>query len=380
MYKRMFSFSDLGKESSFFWGPRQTGKSTLLKDIFPRSIKYDLLNSDQFHRLIANPSVFREEALAIKKNSGPIIVDEVQRIPILLNEVQWLMVNHNKQFILCGSSPRKIIRTGANLLGGRALRFELFPLVYPEIPDFDLFRALSHGMLPRHYMASKPAGMHRSYIGDYLKEEIAQEAISRNLHAFSGFLEAAAFSNGEIVNYSNIARDCGVSNYTVKEYFQILTDTLVGKFITSYQKRPKRRVIVAPKFYFFDLCIVNSLLNRKNIQFPSEVFGKAFEQFIFQELVAHRHYSDIHYNISYWRTASQIEVDFILGDNKVAIEVKGTNQVKSHHLNGLKAFMEEYKVKQAIVVSLDARPRLSGKINILPWQIFLKKLWGGELV
>ena len=380
MYKRLFSFSGLGRETAFFWGPRQTGKSTLLKELFAESAKYDLLLSGEYQRLIATPTLLREEVMSIKESKYPVIIDEVQKIPILLDEVQWLMVNHNIPFILCGSSTRKLKRSGANLLGGRAMRFELFSLVYPEIPDFDLLRALEHGMLPRHYLASNYAAMHRSYIGDYLKEEVAQEAISRNLHTFSGFLKAAAFSNGEIVNYSNIARDCGVTLYSVKEYFQILTDTLLGKFIHSFQKRPKRRVIQSPKFYFFDLCIVNSLLNRRNILFPSEVFGRAFEHFIFQELSAHSQYSGIYYDISYWRTASQLEVDFILGDHEIAVEVKGTSQVQSRDLKGMKAFMEEYKVKQAIVVSLDPRPRIAGKINILPWEVFLKKLWGNELI
>lgn len=380
MYKRLFSFSGLGRETAFFWGPRQTGKSTLLKELFAESAKYDLLLSGEYQRLIATPTLLREEVMSIKESKYPVIIDEVQKIPILLDEVQWLMVNHNIPFILCGSSTRKLKRSGANLLGGRAMRFELFSLVYPEIPDFDLLRALEHGMLPRHYLASNYAAMHRSYIGDYLKEEVAQEAISRNLHTFSGFLKAAAFSNGEIVNYSNIARDCGVTLYSVKEYFQILTDTLLGKFIHSFQKRPKRRVIQAPKFYFFDLCIVNSLLNSRNILFPSEVFGRAFEHFIFQELSAHSQYSGIYYDISYWRTASQLEVDFILGDHEIAVEVKGTSQVQSRDLKGMKAFMEEYKVKQAIVVSLDPRPRIAGKINILPWEVFLKKLWGNELI
>ncbi|OFY70607.1 MAG: AAA family ATPase [Bacteroidetes bacterium RIFCSPLOWO2_12_FULL_37_12] len=379
MFKRVFSFSGLEQETAFFWGPRQTGKSTLLKSLFALSARYDLLLSGEYQRLLANPSVFREEVLNLQENKFPVIIDEVQKIPILLDEVQWLIVNHNIPFILCGSSARKLKRNAANLLGGRAIRYELFPLVFPEIPDFDLLRALEHGLLPKHYLSSNPIPLHRAYIGDYLKEEVSQEAISRNLHAFNGFLTSAAFSSGEIVNFTNIARDCGASLYTVKEYFQILTDTLIGKFIPSFQKKPKRRVIQSPKFYFYDLCIINTLLNRRKILFPSEVFGKAFEQFIFQELSAHSKYSGFFYDIFYWRTASQLEVDFILGDHNVAVEVKSTRHVDQDDMKGMKAFLEEYNVKQAIIVSLDPNTRKVGNIIIMPWMEFLQKLWSGQI-
>ena len=206
------------------------------------------------------------------------------------------------------------------------------------------------------------------------------EARIRNIGSFARFLEAAAFSNGEMVNYSNIASDCGVSPPTVKEYFQILTDTLTGIFIPSFQKKPKRRVILAPKFYFFDLGIANYLLKRGIIREGSESFGKALEHFIFQEIHAHSSYSGLHYPVSYWRTASNIEVDFILGNPDVAIEVKATKNVQERHLKGLKHFAEEYTVKHLILVSNDPFPRNAGKVTILPWQLFLQKLWGGTLI
>jgi predicted AAA+ superfamily ATPase len=219
-----------------------------------------------------------------------------------------------------------------------------------------------------------------NYIGNYLQDEIVAEAKIRNVDVFAKFLHAVAFSQSEIVNYTSIATDCGVSATTIKEYFQILEDTLLGYFVPVYQKKPKRRVIKAPKFYFFDLGIVNSLLNRGKIEKGSELFGHAFESFIFQELMAHRHYSGLEYKISYWRTASQIEVDFILGNHEVAIEIKSSNIISSKHLSGLKAFKEEYEINKAIIVCTEPMPRMINDILILPWKDFLLKLWNGEII
>ncbi|MBU4338967.1 AAA family ATPase [Patescibacteria group bacterium] len=379
MYKRLQQFRGLGSESCFLWGPRQSGKSTLLKTFFPSSPYYDLLLSDEFERLNRKPSFLREELLA-NHPVVPVIIDEVQKIPQLLDEIQWLIVNRNIQFILCGSSARKLKRGSGNLLGGRALRYELFPLVSAEIPQFDLMRALNHGCLPRHYQSDHPELLGRSYVGDYLKEEIAAEALTRNVPAFARFLEAASFSNGEVVNFINIARECGVSGPTAKEYFQILVDTLLARFVPPFQKKPKRRVIQAPKFYLFDVGIANALLKRGTIFAGSEIFGRAFEHFILQEIIAHSHYSGLEYPVSYWRTASGFEVDFILGDRDVALEVKGVSEVHSQHLRSINAFREEYKPKHAIIVSLDAKPRNVNGLTIMPWKKFLGDLWAGLII
>jgi predicted AAA+ superfamily ATPase len=210
MYNRQQTFNGIGEESAFLWGARQTGKSTLLKQLFPNSLYFDLLLTNEYERLLRNPSYLRERTI-LSNNSEPIIIDEIQRIPELLNEVHWLIVNKNYRFILSGSSPRKILRKGANLLGGRAYRYELYPLIASEVPDFNLLRALNNGLLPRHYLSAAPQKMISAYIGSYLQDEIAAEAKIRNISSFANFLEKAAFSNGEIVNYSNIASECGVS-------------------------------------------------------------------------------------------------------------------------------------------------------------------------
>lgn len=379
MYARKQIFAGLEKESAFLWGVRQSGKSTLLKELFPDSLYFDLLKADEYNRFISNPSILRE-TVSIATVKQPVIIDEIQLIPALLNEIHWSITNLNIQFILCGSSPRKILRPGANLLGGRALRYELYPLVSDEIPAFDLLRALNNGLIPRHYISRDPGRLLSAYIGSYLRDEIMAEARIKNIHSFSRFLEVAAFSNGEMVNFSNIAGECGISPPTVREYFQILEDTMTGRFVPSFQKKPKRRVILAPKFYYFDPGIAGYLLKRGKILPGSESFGKAFEHFVYHEIYAHSHYSGINYPIHYWRTTSQIEVDFILGENEVAVEVKGTNMVTPKNLKGLKSFSEEYKTKKSIIVSNDPLPRIADSISILPWNIFLQQLWAGEII
>lgn len=379
MYIRKQIFEGLGQESAFLWGARQTGKSTLLKNLFPDSMYIDLLLHNEFMRFQSNPSLLAE-IIERTKPLGPVIIDEIQRIPALLNEIHWLISNKGTRFILSGSSPRNILRTGQNLLGGRAIRYELYPLVFSEIPDFDLLKALNNGLLPRHYLSGNPNKLLSAYLGSYLKDEIIAEAKIRNVGSFTRFLEMAAFSNGEIVNYSNIASDCGVSSPTVKEYFQILDDTLTGRFLPSFQKKAKRRLISAPKFYFFDVGIANYLLKRTGIEHGSSTFGKAFEHFIYQEIYAHSKYSDLHYSISYWRTASQIEVDFVLGDGEVAVEVKSTDMAQLRHFGGLNHFANEYSPKKLILVSNDPYPRQVGNISVLPWKIFLEELWSNKII
>ncbi|MBM4349290.1 MAG: ATP-binding protein [Deltaproteobacteria bacterium] len=385
MYKRIIHISLPERSSRFLWGPRQTGKSTLLQERYPTSKRYDLLLSDEYRRLMHQPSLLREECLALARRpearDRPVVVDEFQKVPDLLDEIHWLIENTKLSFILCGSSARKMKRGHANLLGGRAIRYELFPLVFPEIPDFSLEKALNDGLLPPHYGSHITRKRLEAYVGDYLQEEIAAEAATRNVPSFSRFLEIAAMGNGEMIQFNNIARECGVSAPTVKSYYQILVDTLLGKFVPAYQKGPKRRVILAPRFYFFDVGVVGFLTKRGRIEMGSELFGRAFEHFLFMELSAYASYSGLHYSISYWRTASQLEVDFILGDHEVVIEVKGTSSAQPQHLKGLIAFGEEYRSRRRILVSCDPQPRsVMAKIEILPWKTFLEDLWSGKII
>ncbi|MFM7359369.1 MAG: ATP-binding protein [Sediminibacterium sp.] len=379
MFERKQQFIGAGNESFFLWGARQTGKSTLLQELFQNALWVDLLKSDVYRRFLSEPEQFREVVLADTLNRT-VVVDEIQKIPALLDEIHWLIVNKGRRFILSGSSARKIIRSGANLLGGRALRYELLPLSYAEIPAFNLIKAINNGLLPRHYTSEHPKIILDAYIGSYLQEEISAEAKIRNIQSFTQFLRAAAFSNGEMVNFSNIASDCGVSHYTIREYFQILQDTLIGRFIPSFQKKTKRRIILSPKFYYFDVGIASHLLKRGEIEPGSESFGNVFEHFIYQELYAHSQYSGKQYPIAFWRTTSQLEVDFILGDHEAAIEVKSTTNVQSHHLKGLKAFSEEYEVRKSIVVSNDPASRKMGEITVMPWKEFLDLLWAGGIL
>lgn len=380
MYDRKQIFEDLGSESAFFWGARQTGKTTLLKMKFPNSIYIDLLLNTEFLRFNTTPDLLRQIVEA-KQPQEPVIIDEIQRLPDLLNEIHWLITNKGIRFILSGSSPRKIVRGGNNLLGGRALRYELFPLVSSEIENFNLLKALNSGLLPRYYLADNPKKLLEAYIGSYLKDEIMAESKIRNIGAFSRFLESAAFSNSEILNYSNIATDCGISSVTVKEYFQILEDTMIGRFLPAFTKRAKRRIIAAPKFYFFDVGIANILLKRGKIEHKSENFGHAFEHFIYTEIYAHSQYSGLKYDISYWRTATtNIEVDFILGESEIAIEVKSSDSISGRHLKGLSQFSEDYKPKRSIIVSMDDYYRKIDHIEIMPWKFFLEELWSNKLM
>jgi predicted AAA+ superfamily ATPase len=379
MITRYFKLQDAENESVFLFGARQTGKTTLLNQFFPDGRYYDLLKADKFELLNRHPERLREELLDCKQNEL-IIIDEIQKIPQLLDEVHWLIVNKNLRFILSGSSARKLRRSGANTLGGRALRNVLYPLVSAEIPDFNLIRAVNNGMLPRHYLVENARKRVQAYVGTYLQEEIKAEALVRNLNSFNRFLEAAALTNGEMVNYQNIAADCGVSANTVKEYFSILTDTMLGYMIPAFRKTVKRRLVQAPRFYYFDVGIVNYLLNRKNLLPGSADFGHAFEHFVVQEIIAYLGYSDNENTLSYWRTSGGVEVDVILGNARVAIEIKSTTEIKAQHLRRLKTFAEEHPQTRLLAVSLDSNFRLTNGVEVMPIDYFLRQLWAGEIV
>lgn len=381
--ERMINFKLPPGQSAFFWGPRKTGKSTLLKKQFRGSLVYDFLDTDLFLEFSKRPALLRERLLAKNREQlqFPIILDEVQKVPPILDEVHWLIENKKMQFILCGSSARKLKRGKANLLGGRAWRFELFPLVTPELKQPNLLKVLNRGLIPSHYQDDNYERSLKAYTRDYLKEEVFDEGLTRNIPAFSRFFDSVGYSHGELTNYSNIARDCGVDAKTVKEYYQILIDTLLGRLVEPFKKRQARRVITrTPKFYLFDVGVAGALTKRQLVQEKSELFGKAFEHFVFMELTAHSSYYELDYGINFWRTKSGLEVDFILGDGDAAIEVKGSNRVDNRELRSLKAFIEEFSPRLALVVCNEQEERVVDQIRIMPWRHFLNELWEGRII
>lgn len=382
MIERLFKVADAQDGSVFLFGARQTGKTTLLLHLFPDNKFYDLLETDTYERLRRNPSLLRQELTGLREGEI-VIIDEIQLIPELLNEVHWLITRHKIHFILSGSSARKLRRRGVNTLGGRAVRNVLYPLVSAEIEDFDVVRAVNRGLLPTHYMASNDKQLKKrmqAYISVYLKEEIAAEALVRKLASFNRFMEVAALTDGEMVNYNNIAQDCGVDAKTVKEYFSILEETLVGYMVPAYRKSVKRRLNQSPRFYYFDVSLPNYLLHRYDLQPGSEDFGHAFEHLLVQEIIAYLGYTDSEEALTYWHTYSGYEVDAILGDARVAIEFKSSTEVQSRHLKGLKAFQEEHPGARLIIVSLDVAPRQLNGVEVLPVKQFLHELWEGRIV
>lgn len=381
MIERKLQLPAAGEETFFLWGPRQTGKSTLLHATYPDAIWIDLLKAEEFRRYLDRPELLRQE-LPDDDRSYFVVIDEIQKIPALLDEVHWLHENRNVRFALCGSSARKVKRGHANLLGGRAIRYEMFGFTAAELqPEFDLTRMLNHGYLPRVYLARQPKRLLNAYVANYLKEEIAAEGLVRNLPVFSEFLNMAALSDAEPVNFSTIARDCGVSSQTIKEYFQILEDTLLGKWLPSFRKRPKRRIAASPKFYFADVGVVNFLAKRGDMEPGSELFGKAFENWCFHELNAYNIYSDSFAQFSYWRLAGGTEVDFIVNDMVVAIEVKASCKINAKHLKGLRSLSVDHpEVKKRLLVCREEKARTTEDgILIIPAEQFVEKLWQGEL-
>ncbi len=386
MLERILTLQETADDSLFLWGSRQTGKSTLLKMLFPKARVYDLLKTDVRMSFQLRPALLREECELLDAGEL-VIIDEVQKVPALLDEVHWLIENRGLRFILSGSSARKLRRSGANLLGGRALRRTLFPLVSAEIPDFNLQRALNNGLLPRHYLVADARNRIQAYIGDYLQQEIVEEAVVRQLDAFTRFLQVAALSNAEIVNYTNIAQDCGVSAKTVKEYFAILEETLLGFYLPAYTRVVKRRLMQSPKFYYFDVAIPNHLLRRVPLQAGTDIYGHALEHFVIQELRAFLSYTfGEDKSLCYWRTLdNKYEVDILVvnqitGDVEIAIEVKASDHVTSSDTKGLKAFSEEHPDTKLFLVSMEERARLMNGVEVWPVVQFLERLWAKKII
>lgn len=365
----------LEKRSHFLLGPRATGKSTLIKTTLPNAKVYDLLDPEVYQRFARNPSVLSEETTTEQW----VVIDEIQKMPALLDEVHRLIEKRKKRFLLTGSSARKLKRGTANLLAGRAFYAELFPLVSAEIKNFDLLSYLNSTGLPEFYHDDLAHEFLRAYVGTYLQEEIQAESLTRNLPGFSRFLEVCALNNGAEIVYSNISQETGVQSRTLENYFSILSDTLIGFQVPGFTATKKRKAIARSKHYFFDVGVVNTLAKRGQIATQSELFGSAFEHFIALELRAYLSYARKQLPFNYWRSTAQHEVDFLIGD-LLAIEVKGSKQVADKHLKGLRALKEEQLIKNYCVVSLDTTLRNTADgITIYPWQLFLENLWAGKL-
>ena len=376
MYPRKLDLVSLLKKRSYFlFGPRGTGKSTLVRQALPKARVYDLLDGETFERLLRRPGLLGEETTP----GTIVVVDEIQKLPALLNEVHRLIEKRRQRFLLTGSSARKLRRGGANLLAGRAYRADLFPLIKHEIPEFDLVAYLNTTGLPEFYGEADADEFLRAYVGTYLKEEIQAESLVRNLAGFGRFLEVVALSNGEEINFAGIASDCGVPVRTVEGYFSILEDTLTGFSVEPFRRTKKRKAITRKKHWLFDLGVVRSLTRRGRVEPRSELFGRAFEHFIALELRAWLSYTRQDHALQYWRSTSQFEVDFVIGD-LCAVEVKATTEVVDRHLKGLRAFKEEGLVPVLGVVSLDSRYRKTNDgLHIWPWELFLRQLWEGTL-
>jgi len=384
-YKRYLRIKLPQRQSAFLWGARKTGKSTFLKKSFPDAIYYDLLKSDIFLSLSSTPHLLREE-LATANNAGRlVIIDEVQKIPALLDEVHWLIENTSLQFILCGSSARKLKRYGVNMLGGRAWKYHFFPLAFPELPEFDLLKISQRGTIPTHYDSSAPNKALKAYLEDYITLEIQSEGLVRNLSAFVRFTDAIRFSHAEMLNYSNIAREAHIDAKTVSSYFSILVDTLMGYLIYPFKKYIGRQIISeTPKFYLFDVGVANYLQQYRIDELKGQQAGKALEHYILLELLAYRDLNEKDFEINYWRTKAGLEVDFILGGGQTALEVKLEEQPDKSDLRGLIAFCEEHHPKSAYLICMVPRARRIKHdhltIDVLPVKTFLEQLWDGKII
>lgn len=372
----------LNERSLFLFGPRQTGKSTFIRSQLQGTITktYNLLDRRLFLRLSHDQTIIRQEVTQENLSECVICIDEIQKLPELLDEVQLMIDEHNIRFLLTGSSARKLRRQGTNLLGGRARDRSFHPLVYPEIgaERFDLMRALNHGLLPFHYLSDDPNEDLIAYVGRYLTEEISAEGISRNIPAFSRFLKVAAAANGHLINFTNIGNDAQVTRQTVQNWYQVLTDTLLGFEILPYKKTSIRKAITTAKYYLFDTGIVRALRDLPPISGNSKDFGDFFEHFFAMELKAWIDYTTPRSTLHFWRSTSQFEVDFIL-DEKIAIEIKSSVDIQDKHLKGLRALKEEKLMQRYIVVCREERPRLHDGIEIMPWRYFLNELWSDKI-
>jgi predicted AAA+ superfamily ATPase len=360
----------LAQKSYFLLGPRQTGKTFLIGHKLEKVRVYDLLDAEIYLTLSRNPGRISEE---IQPNDRIVVIDEIQRLPELLNEVHRLIEARGIRFLLTGSSARKLRRGGINLLGGRARTKYLHPLTYKELNRrFDLLQAIERGLIPSIYFSNDPRADLQAYAGSYLQQEILAEGTTRNIPAFSRFLHVAALCNGTIVNFTNVANDAQVARTTVYEYFEILKDTLLLYELPAWRKSKKRKPLASSKYYFFDIGAV-SVLQEREFKVGTPEFGEAFETYLMHELKCFSDYISGD-RLSYWRSTSGFEVDFIIGDH-TALEIKAKKNISANDIKPLRMLAEEGILKRYVCVSMEPRRRKVGNIDILPYKEFLDLLW-----
>jgi uncharacterized protein len=373
------------KASFFLFGPRGTGKSFWLDMNYARATRFDFLKNDVLIRYLGEPHRFRREVEGLPKGAW-VVLDEVQKVPALLDEVQAVMHQRGDEirFCLTGSSARKLKAGHANLLAGRALQKSFFPLVTKELgPSFDLERVLQFGSLP--LVCAKPEraiGTLEAYVGTYLKEEIQQEALARNLESFARFLKVAALVNGQVVNVAGLSRDAGVPRPSVERYFSVLCDTLIGNWVPGWQPRLKVREKQSPKFYFFDTGVVRAILGLLRDKIESAERGILLETFVFNEARAALHYLDVGGELSYYRTPAGVEVDLIWsrGKKAVGVEIKSAIEWRGEYGKGLKGLMAEKKIQAAYGVYRGHRAFSDASIKVLPVEEFTRRLHDGEIL
>jgi len=382
-FRRILDLEALVRKKSFFLlGPRATGKSFLTRQQFGagKAGVIDLLRSDIYLRLSSNPSLIESLIDGNRPDAtAPVVIDEVQKLPALLDEVHQLIESRGMRFILTGSSARKLRRGHVNLLGGRAWTANLYPLTYGEIPKFDLPRYLRYGGLPPVVLSAEPEEELHAYVRTYLYEEIQGEGLVRRLPAFARFLTTAALTNGQMLNFAKIGNDSGLPAATVREHYFLLEDTLVGFLLPAWTKSRKRKAISTAKFYFFDTGVAHALAGTQTLDRNSDLYGRSFEQWIAMELRAYLGYRRRREELSYWRSVADHEVDFLIGDH-VAVEAKATRKVGTSDLRGLTALAEEKIVHRMFLVSEDPIETRRGPIRCLPWRTFLAELWGDRLL
>ena len=379
-YPRVLDIDDdLKNRSVFLFGPRQTGKTTYLRQRYPTAPFFNLLHGEVFLRLSREPYRLRQELSLHDGGESPIVIDEIQKLPVLLDEIHDLIEARGLRFIMTGSSPVKLRRGSVNLLGGRARIRRLFPLTYTEIPDWNVDRVVKYGSIPSIFLSQEPEQDLKAYCGAYLALEIQAEGIVRGIDAFSRFLQIAALSSGELVNFEAVASDAQVPARTVREYFAVLSDTLVGEIVEPYSpnRNPGRKPVSRGKFYFFDVGVANTLSLRNGIERNSEAYGRALENLIFSELRAWVSYSRNDYPVRFWRTIDGSEVDFVVGD-EFAVEVKATGAVGQRDFRGLTRLSDENPALRRYLVCTEPAPRVVDGVHVVPVEKFLAKLWSGR--